>query len=54
MNLTILFLLSDQTPDDVVMSFAVHLVRKAIVGNQLLEMAGCSNVEKNHTLGINC
>jgi hypothetical protein len=48
MNLTIL--LSDQTPDDVVMNFAVHFVRKAIVGNQLLEMAGCSNVEKTALL----
>jgi hypothetical protein len=50
MNLTIL--LSDQTPDDVVMSFAVHLVRKAIVGNQLLEMADCSNVEKTALLEL--
>jgi len=49
MNLTILFLLSDQTPDDVVMSFAVHLVRKAIVGNGWL-----FERRKNRTLGIDC
>jgi hypothetical protein len=47
MNLTIL--LSDQTPDDVVMSFAVHLVRKAIVGNGWL-----FERRKNRTLGIDC